>query len=136
MPSCMLRVSGSTAKVRKFLATSTTRPARVFWKGDPGTLKGRAPLQVSGFNIELSAAEGIAAQAIQAAKFMRKHKSDLLLIKNLGFPAAIIDFGLYDMATENCPWPSYRMPAGFIQLASELGCGIDLSFYGPPPDVS
>jgi hypothetical protein len=134
MPSCVLRVSGSTAKVRKYLATSDVQPIRVFWKGDTGVLKSRGPITTSGFNVELSRAEGIAAQAAQAVKFIRKHKDSLLLIKDIGFSSASIDFGLYDLATEDRPWPSYRLPPSFVELASELGCHIELSFYGAPPD--
>ena len=135
MPSCMLRVSGSTAKVQKFLATSSIEPIRVFWKGDSGVPKSRGPLKSSGFNIELSGAEGVAAQATQAVKFMRKHKAAMDLIRSLRFSSATFDFGLYDLATEDRPWPSYRLPAAFVQLASELGCDIELSFYGAPPDA-
>ncbi len=135
MPSCTLRVSGSTAKVRKFLAASSIQPARVFWKGELGTLKSRGPIKTSGFNIELSGAEGLLAQATQAAKFIRKHKDDILLIKSLGFSSAAIDFGLYDLATDDRPWPSYRLPVAIIQLAGELGCNIELSFYGVSSDA-
>ncbi len=135
MPSCMLRVAGSTAKVRKFLAASAIQPVRVFWKGEPGFPKSRGPVKTSGFNIELSGAEGLLAQAGQSAKFIRKHKSDFLLIKSLRFSSAAIDFGLYDLATEDRPWPSYRLPAAIIQLAGELGCDIELSFYGAPSDA-
>jgi len=132
----MLRVSGSTAKVRKFLATSSIQPGRVFWKGEPSILKSRGAIKTSGFNIELSGAEGLPAQATQAAKFIRKHKNDMLLIKSLGFSPATIDFGLYDLATEDRPWPSYRLPTAIIQLADELGCNIELSFYGVPSDAA
>ena len=135
MPSCMLRVSGSTAKVRKFLAVSSIQPVRVFWKGEPSTFKSRGPIKTSGFNIELSGAEGLPDQATQAGKFIRKHKDDILLIKSLGFSSATIDFGLYDLATEDRPWPSYRLPTAIIQLAGELGCNIELSFYGAPSDA-
>ena len=135
MPSCMLRVSGSTAKVRKFLAASSIQPVRVCWKGEPSILKSRGPIETSGFNIELSRAEGLSAQSTQAAKFIRKHKNDILLIKSLGFSSATIDFGLYDLATEDRPWPSYRLPTAIIQLAGDLGCSVELSFYGAPPDA-
>jgi hypothetical protein len=136
MPSCMLRVSGSTAKVRKFLVASSIQPIRIFWKGEPGFPKSRGPIKTSGFNIELSGAEGLSAQAKQAAKFIRKHKDDIFLIKSLGFSSATIDFGLYDLATEDRPWPSYRLPVAIIQLAGELGCNIELSFYGVPSDAA
>jgi hypothetical protein len=131
MPSCMLRVSGSTAKVRKFLATAAVQPVRVFWKGAPGVPKSRGPIQTSGFNIELSAADGLTSQAAQAVRFIRKYKDDLLLINELGL-SSVIDFGLYDQATDNHPWPSYRVPATLVQLSAELGTSIELSFYGQP----
>lgn len=135
MPSCILRVSGSTAKVRKFLAASSIQPLRVFWKGEPHILESRNPIKTSGFNIELSSADELPSQAKQAIKFIRKHKSDILLIKNLGFSLVAIDFGLYDMATEDRPWPSYRLPSAIVQLAAELNCSIELSFYGAPPEL-
>ena len=136
MPSCILRVSGSTAKVRRFLAASAIQPIHTFWRGDPGVPKSRGPVKTSGFNIELSAADGLAAQVTQAAKFIRRHKENLLLIQSIGFSSSTIDFGLYEMATEDKPWPSYRLSASFVHLASEIGCAIDLSFYGAPPDAS
>jgi hypothetical protein len=135
MPSCILRVSGSTAKVRKFLASSSIEPRRVFWKGEPRNPKSRVLIKVSGFNVELSTAEGLEAQSKQAVRFIRKHKDDLLLIKSLRFSSTAIDFGLYDLATDDRPWPSYRLPSSFIQLASDLGWEIELSFYGVPPDA-
>jgi len=135
MPSCILRVCGSTAKVRKFLTNSSIEPVQVFWKGEPRTSQGRSIVKASGFNIVLSSAEGIEAQAAQAVRFIRKHKDDIFLIKSLGFSSAAIDFGLYDLASDNRPWPSYRLPSHLVQLASDLGCGIELSFYGAPPDA-
>jgi hypothetical protein len=135
MTSCILRVSGSTAKVRKFLAASSLQPSHIYWKGDPGVPKSRGPVKTSGFNIPLSAAEGIAAQAAQAVRFIRRHKPSFLLIRELGFSGTTIDFGLHDLAAEDRPWPSYRIPSALVQLAGELGFGIELSFYGAPPDA-
>jgi hypothetical protein len=121
-------VSGSTTKVRQFLARSSLQPYRLFWKGEPRCLGG--VVEQSGFNIELSAAEGLPAQARQAARFARRHKVDLGLIPSLGFRMVAIDFGLYDLATEDRPWPSYSVPAAVAALATELGASIELSFYG------
>ena len=128
MPSCVLRVSGSTAKVRQFLARSGLKPIRVFWKGE--TRAGGRVTQQSGFNIELSAAQGLPAQARQAVRFARRHQAELSLIPELGFRAVSIDFGLYERATEEQPWPSYSGPTAVAQLAAELGAVIELSFYG------
>ncbi len=41
-----------------------------------------------------------------------------------------LDFGLYDLATENRPWPSYRLPVPLIELAGKYGIQVELSFYG------
>ena len=130
MPSCVLRVSGATSKVREFLRESRLEPDRVFWKGEPINAANTRIATASGFNIQLSSAEGLAAQSSQAARFIRKHRSDLLLIKSLRFLAVSIDFGLYDLATEERPWPSYSVPAPIVELASQLGASIELSFYG------
>ena len=128
MPSCILRVSGSSAKVRKFLAQSKLQPCRMFWKGEPGL--GGHVIQQSGFNIQLSTAQGLPAQAREAVLFARRHQAELSLIQKLAFRAVSIDFGLYDLATEDHPWPSYSIPPTVAQVAAELGATIKLSFYG------
>ncbi|WP_146165799.1 hypothetical protein [Stenotrophomonas panacihumi] len=90
---------------------------------------------MSGFNMRLSAAEGLVAQSTQVVKFIRKHKDDILLIRSLSFSSVTIDFGLYDLANEDRPWPSYRLPAAIVKLAADLGGDIELSFYGAQPDA-
>jgi hypothetical protein len=134
MPACILRVSGSTAKVRQFLSLARLKPYRVFWKGDPR--HGGRVAQQSGFNIELSTAEGLPDQARQAIRYATRHKADLDLIPQLGFRAVSIDFGLHDLATEDRPWPSYVVPAAIARLATRLGATIDLSFYGSAEHLS
>ncbi|MBB6240808.1 hypothetical protein [Rhodanobacter sp. MP1X3] len=136
MPSCVLRVSGSTAKVREFLASSPVEPIQVLWKGEPRIAQGGSIVKVSGFNLVLSDAEGIEAQAVQAVRFILKHKDLALLIKSLGFSSSEIDFGLYDLASDSRPWPSYRIPSRLVQIAADLGCEIHLSFYGALADAS
>ncbi len=132
MSSCVLRVSGSTAKVRRFLSESKLEPVRVYWKGEPRLPASRGNVQESGFNIQLSDAEGILKQAQGAVRFAKKHRATLSLIPELGFRTVVIDFGLHDLATEDRPWPSYSIPAQAVRLAADLGATIELSFYGPP----
>lgn len=45
-----------------------------------------------------------------------------------------LDFGLYDRANEDGPWPSYRLPSALIEIAGRHGLEIELSFYGVGPD--
>lgn len=105
----------------------TVQPIRVFWTGP----KSRRPVQTSGFNVELSAADGLIPLATQAVKFICTYKGDLLLIDELGL-SSLIDLGLYNQATENHPWPSDQIPATLIQLPADLGASTELSFYGQP----
>ncbi len=53
-------------------------------------------------------------------------------MKSMKFKSAMVDFGQHDLATEERPWPSYRLPAAFIEAAGELGLEVVLSFYGKP----
>ena len=134
MPGCILRVAGSTEKVKRFLRQSHIEPCKVYWRGEPGFPKSRGPNKVSGFNISLSGSNGesIEKHAQQAIAYLRKHHEEMALIKSLGFKRTSIDFGLYDLSTEERPWPSYRLPSSLVQLAGELGFEIVLSFYGAP----
>ena len=123
MPSCVLRVAGSAIKVKKFLRESSLQPSKVYLRGDPGVPKSRGPIKTSGFNIPMSGSQGESIKKLtrEALSFLCKHRADLLLMKSMKFKHAEIDFGLYDLATEDRPWPSYRLPAAFIEAAGELG---------------
>jgi hypothetical protein len=132
MPGCVLRVAGSTRKVKQFLASSSLKPAKVYYKGDLGFIKSRGPTRISGFNVTLSCSDGssISKQAKEAARFINAYRKEFDMIKALKFKEATLDFGLWDLATEDRPWPIYRLPRSIIDLASEYGFDIELSFYG------
>jgi len=134
MPSCVLRVSGSTIKVKKFLRECSLEPWKVYLRGDPGVSASRGPVKVSGFNVVMSGSHGesIEKLARETLAFLLKHHADLLLMKSMKFKCSTIDFGLYDMATEDRPWPSYKLPAALVEAAGELQLEIVLSFYGSP----
>ncbi len=38
MPGCVLRVSGSAEKVKRFLAESSFVPSKVYFRGDPADI--------------------------------------------------------------------------------------------------
>ena len=134
MPSCVLRVAGSTIKIKRLLRESSLEPTRVYFRGDPGVPKSRGPVKTSGFNVSISGSHGesIEKQAREALAFLRKNRTDLLLMKSMKFKVSVVDFGLNDLATEDRPWPSYRLPAAFVEAAGELGLEVVLSFYGAP----
>jgi hypothetical protein len=102
----------------------------VFWKGEPANLASKRVVHQSGFNICLSAADGLPQQARQAARFAQRHHVDLNVIPELSFSNVSIDFGLYDLATEDRPWPTYSVPRPIVRLAALLGATVELSFYG------
>jgi hypothetical protein len=41
-----------------------------------------------------------------------------------------LDFGVYYLATEQRPWPSYHIPPALTELAGKYRIEIELSFYG------
>ena len=49
------------------------------------------------------------------------------------FGGMILDFGVYDRATDDQPWPSYRLPMSLVELAGKHGVELELSFYGVEP---
>ena len=134
MPDCVLRVAGSTSKVKHFLAECSFEPATVYFRGDAGFPKSRGPCKKSGFNISLSDSHGssVEKQARQAVHFMETHRADFVRLASYGFKYTTLDFGLYDLATEERPWPTYRIPGKLIALAGEFGFDLVISFYGPP----
>lgn len=134
MPGCVLRVHGSTAKVRAFLQESRLRPSKVYLRGDPHFFKSRGPLKYSGFNVPLTSNRlGSSAwkQSLAAAAFLRRHRAELRRLAKLGLKKAVLDFGLYDRSTATHPWPTYTLSPKLIALAGEFGFAIELSFYGP-----
>jgi hypothetical protein len=134
MTFCVLRFSGSAIKIRRLLKESSLELSKVYFRGDPGFPKSRGPIKTSGFNISISDSHSgsIEKQAREALTFFRKHRADLLLIKSMKFKNSVVDFGHHDLATEDRPWSSYRLPAAFVEAAGELGFSVVLSFYGAP----
>jgi len=136
MPSCVLRVAGSTVKVHRFLRESSLEPCKVYQRGEP-RFRFSVPAklnEISGFNVSMSGSHGesIRKMASEALAFMRLHREELLRLKAMRFQSMCLDFGLYDLGTEDRPWPSYRLPAKLVEAAGEFGFDVVLSFYGPP----
>ena len=132
MSGCVLRVSGSTAKVRTFLAESKLRPIRVFLRGEVD-FPSRGPNKKSGFNVPLpSSGEGaiLLRQSISVANFINRHRREFERLTKFGFASPVLDFALNDLATQERPWPTYHLSPKLIAVAGEFGLAIELSFYG------
>jgi hypothetical protein len=63
---------------------------------------------------------------------MKLHKNEFDRMKAFKFKGATIDFGLYDLSTDNHPWPTYKVPRRLTILAAAYDFEIELSFYGKP----
>jgi hypothetical protein len=130
----MLRVFGLAKKVKRFLAESYFEPSKVWFRGDPHFIKSRGSMKISGFSLPISGSHGasIMQQALDASRCIEQNHEEFSRLAFFRFLRTSLDFGLYDLATEEQPWPSYRIPKRLVMLAGKFGFEIELSFYGPP----
>jgi hypothetical protein len=133
MPGCVLRVRSKTT--RALVKVSGLQPIVIHRKGHPRVPGATALSPSSGFNVDVSRADGrLEKQAIDAARFLRRHMSGLARLRRCkAFGGMTLDFAVYDRATVDRRWPSYRLPATLIELAGKQGIEIELSFYGIEP---
>jgi hypothetical protein len=132
MPGCVLRVQSKTSNVEILVKASGLRPVVIHRKGHPRVPGATVLSARSGFNVDVSRADGVVEkQSRDAIRFLRRHAAGLGRLRRCqSFGAMSLDFGLYDRATELMPWPSYCLPAALIELAGKHGISIELSFYG------
>ena len=135
MPGCVLRIGSKRREVEALVSASGLKPIVIHRKGFPRIPGGTALSPSSGFNVDVSRADGNAEKQFRdAVRFLKRHEPGLArLRRSKAFGGMTLDFGLYHHATVERPWPSYRLPATLIQLAGKYGIEIDLSFYGSKP---
>jgi len=133
MPGCVLRVGSKTTEVELLIRASGLKPIVVYRKGQPRAPGSTHLVRQSGFNVDVSEADGALEKQVQdASRFLKRYSAGLKrLRRNEKFGGMTLDFGVYDRATKERPWPSYRFPASLIELAGKYGIEIELSFYGP-----
>jgi len=133
MPGCVLRIQSKTLKVESLVEASGLRPIVIHRKGWPRVPGGTDLSSQSGFNVDVSRADGdLEKQARDAIRFLRRHAAGLGRLRRCeAFGGMALDFGIYNRATEDRPWPSYRLPATLIELAGKHRIEIELSFYSP-----
>jgi hypothetical protein len=85
--------------------------------------------------VDVSDADGVLEQqARDAIRFLKNHARGLARLRRCrAFGGMTLDFGLYDRASADKPWPSYRLPVPLVELAAKHGVEIELSFYGVEP---
>ena len=135
MPDCILRVFGSKRRIDAFLTRAKSVKAySVFQKGQPLTAASSRVARRTGFNVLVSRADGnLVAQVQDALRFLTRHRSDLSMLHELLGPGhAILDFGLWDISSENLPWPKFQLPPRLIAEAGRYGFGLESRSTGPP----
>jgi hypothetical protein len=132
MPGCVLRIQSKTRNVEVLVKASGLKPTIIHRKGQPRVPGGTRLSTESSFNVDVSRANGtIDKQALDAIRFLKRHTGRLGRLRRCkSFGGMTLDFGLWNRATEDRPWPSYRLPATLIELAGKHGIEIELSFYG------
>jgi hypothetical protein len=133
MPGCVLRIRSKTSRVEDLVQASGLKPIVIHKKGYPRVTGAAAALsRSSGFNVNVSNADGVLEQqARDAVRFLKNHARGLARLRRCrAFGGMTLDFGIYDLATMNQPWPSYRLPVPLVELAGKHGVEIELSFYG------
>jgi hypothetical protein len=135
MPGCVLRVRSKTSKVEDLVRASALQPIVIHKKGHPRVPGGTSLSPSSGFNVDVSHADGVLEkQTRDAVRFLRRHARGLArLLRCKAFGGMTLDFAVYDRTTADRPWPSYRFPAHLIELAGKHGIELELSFYGSEP---
>src|SRR5437870_8988726 len=133
MPGCVLRIQSKTSKVESLVEASGLRPIAIHRKGWPRVPGSTHLSPKSGFNVDVSRVDGsVEKQARDAIRFLKRHAAGLGRLRRCkAFGGMALDFGLYSRATEDRPWPIYRLPATLIELAGKHGIEIELSFYRP-----
>jgi hypothetical protein len=132
MPGCVLRVGSKTTDVELLIKASRLKPIALFRKGHPRVPGSTRLNRESGFNVDVSKADAFEKQAQDATRFLKRYAAGLTRLRsNKKSGGMTLDFGVYDRATKERPWASYRLPAALIELAGKHGIEIELPFYGP-----
>jgi hypothetical protein len=136
MPGCVLRVRSTYSDVESLVKASGLEPVVIHHKGQPRVPGAAAVSPSSGFNVDVSSADGrLDRQTRDAIRFLRRHAKGLIrLRRSRGFGGMALDFGVYDRTADR-PWPSYRFPGPLVELAGKYGIDLALSFYGPQRDA-
>jgi hypothetical protein len=135
MPGCVLRVRSKTSKVEDLVQASGLTPIVIHRKGHPRVPGGTALSPSSGFNVDVSDADGVLEeQTRDAVRFLQSHARGLARLRRCkAFGGMTLDFGVYERSSSDRPWPSYRLPAPLVELAGKHAVELELSFYGVQP---
>lgn len=128
MPGCVFRVASIDFNVDEFLATTSLHPCDVYRKGEPKVKSGKLH-DKSGITVVVSEASGdeFAQQIQDAIVFLENNKAEINRLQNYVKSAEMgLDFGIW---SKEIFVQSYYLPPKLLQLAGDIGIGIELSIY-------
>ena len=130
-----MRVGSRSSKVEDLIEASGLEPTAIFRKGHPRVRGGTRLSRSSGFNVDVSTSDGVLEKQVRdAVRFLKRHAQGLSRLRRCrAFAGMTLDFGLYDKASRDRPWPSYRLPPDLVELAGKHCVELELSFYGTEP---
>ena len=130
MPGAILRVGGSKASLRRFLAQTSLKPHRVYLRGEPTSHGARHVSKNSYFLVVASKAGGddFPKQVRDVARFVKVNLKDLQAMPSHRLHA-VVDFGVYDTRTRKHPLLSWRLPVPLHSLLSKAGLEAEISIY-------
>ena len=129
MPGCVLRAAGPDFQVDEFLKASTFTTCEVYSKGEARGRHGRLH-EKSGLAVVVSeaSADDLPKQIADATEFLERHREEIVRLQShLGVgEEARLDFGIWQRGEfgQYC-----YFPPKLLQLAGDLGVGIELSVY-------
>lgn len=123
----VLRCSGSKKAVQSFLASTSWKPLRVYWKGQPRFGTSGQTSTVNGFNLNVSDAVS-SLQSAEVASFIKRHRVQLLRLKRLRLHW-VIDFSI-DLDSSDFT-RSVKLSRKLLDAISRLGGDIEVSAYAP-----
>jgi hypothetical protein len=126
MPGCVLRVSGASFDVDKFLEESAFRPHVVYHKGQRRRPASRGPHTASGFNVVITDSEEPDEQVKSALAFLKKYRADLIRLMKARGVTVSIDFAC---AQKEFLTRTAHLPTALLSAAGAFGIDIDVSFY-------
>ncbi len=127
---CVLRVSGETFEVDRFLSKSNWVPLAVFRPGEPKTRLSNESSKQSGFNVSVSDADfsELPKQIADALRFLETNEGELARIREVRGVLITVDFGIEerDVAAQ-----TETFPAELLLLLGQLGISLTFTLYPP-----
>lgn len=134
--SCYLRVGGKDFNVDAYLKEHPCQVFGIYRRGEPKLkTKPEGPkLDFSGFNIGISEAgfENLEQQIQDAIAFLedKENSEQISILQSYpGVEGLDLDFGVEREDRDKFPVKWYRFPEKLIQLAGNLGLGLEITFY-------